>query len=257
MRLSAGFEGIGTTLWPGLRGVLAHGRRVSWERASLVAGSLRAQRREASDNPALRIRSSNRNVISAIIAFYELHLIILRSRSACWHMSSRSPRNAFRARRPRLAADVSHASSGILGSRDAAAAGGGAGADQGFVHDRADGARAATALGAAAETAKNCRGRVRRGRVHDAPHLMVAQHVAGTDDHRKPGAPAALNGGLRRNLGQRLDHVVDYRLDQNLVISFAHHPDHRFGAGRAHDQAAAAAELFFGAGDGRTHAGIL
>src|SRR5215831_6390516 len=43
-----------------------------------------------------------------------------------------------------------------------------------FVHDRADGARAAAALGVAAETAVNLAG---------GAHVAVAQHVAGADDH--------------------------------------------------------------------------
>jgi hypothetical protein len=69
--------------------------------------------------------------------------------------------------------------------RGAAAAGWGAGADQSFVHDLADGVRAAATLGAAAEAAIDLAGRARRRRIHGPPHLMIAQHVAGTDDHRK------------------------------------------------------------------------
>ena len=66
-----------------------------------------------------------------------------------------------------------------------------AGAKQGFVHDLADGARAAAALSAAAEAAIDLTGGARRARGHGGPHFMVAQDVAGTDDH--PG-PAPLHG---------------------------------------------------------------
>jgi hypothetical protein len=59
------------------------------------------------------------------------------------------------------------------------------GAGQGFVHDLANSANAAAALGAAAEAAIDLSGGARRRRRHGAPHFMVAQHVAGTDDHRK------------------------------------------------------------------------
>src|SRR6185437_5110351 len=68
--------------------------------------------------------------------------------------------------------------------RGAAAAGGAAGIIEGFVHDLADGAQAAAALRAAAEAAVDLRGGTRRRRSHGGAHLMVAQHVAGTDDHR-------------------------------------------------------------------------
>jgi hypothetical protein len=65
--------------------------------------------------------------------------------------------------------------------RGAAAAGRAAG--EGFVHDLADGAQAAAALGAAAEAAVDLRGGTRRRRIHGGTHLMVAQDVAGTDNH--------------------------------------------------------------------------
>jgi hypothetical protein len=70
------------------------------------------------------------------------------------------------------------------------------GADQSFVHDFANGTCAAATLGTATETAIDLAGGAQRGRGHGAPHLMVAQHVAGTDDHRKtkPAANDSQNG---------------------------------------------------------------
>src|SRR6516162_9212844 len=60
------------------------------------------------------------------------------------------------------------------------------------VHDAADGARATAALGAAAEAAIDLPGAARRllGADHRA-HVVVAQHVARTDDH---GGLAVLGG---------------------------------------------------------------
>src|SRR5262249_46172738 len=54
----------------------------------------------------------------------------------------------------------------------------------GLVHDASDGARAAAALGAAAEAAIDLP-RVSRRRVaaERRSHVVVAQHVARTDDH--------------------------------------------------------------------------
>jgi hypothetical protein len=43
----------------------------------------------------------------------------------------------------------------------------------------------AATLGAAAEAAIDFSGRARRSGIHGATHFVVAQHVAGTDDHRK------------------------------------------------------------------------
>src|SRR5438105_10952975 len=67
-------------------------------------------------------------------------------------------------------------------------AGGAAGAArrtrcQGFVHDALDGARAAAALRAAAEAAVDVPGPSRAGGVDGAAHIMVAEDVAGADDH--------------------------------------------------------------------------
>ncbi len=58
--------------------------------------------------------------------------------------------------------------------------------EQGFVHDLADGARAATALGAAAETTIDLASGARRARVYGGAHFVVGQDVAGTDDHLNP-----------------------------------------------------------------------
>ena len=54
-----------------------------------------------------------------------------------------------------------------------------------FVHDRADRAGAATALGAAAEAAVDLRGGARSVGAHGTAHIVVAQDVAGTDDHSR------------------------------------------------------------------------
>src|SRR2546430_17429395 len=53
-----------------------------------------------------------------------------------------------------------------------------------FVHDRADGARAAAALRVAAEAAVDLARRPRRfARTERRAHVAVAQHVAGADVH--------------------------------------------------------------------------
>ena len=70
--------------------------------------------------------------------------------------------------------------------RGAGATGRAAGAHQRLVHDLADRARATATLSAAAETAIDLARGARRSRLHGAPHLMVAQYIAGTDDHRQP-----------------------------------------------------------------------
>ena len=57
---------------------------------------------------------------------------------------------------------------------------------EGFVDDLADCARATAALGAAAEAAIDmARGSARRV-ARGGSHLVVAQYVAGTDDHPPP-----------------------------------------------------------------------
>src|SRR5262249_29983561 len=62
------------------------------------------------------------------------------------------------------------------------------------VHDAADGARATAALRAAAETAIDLPGGARRllGADHRA-HVLVAQHVAGTDDHGRLAVPGGFS----------------------------------------------------------------
>src|SRR5215467_4240629 len=61
------------------------------------------------------------------------------------------------------------------------------------VHDAADGARAAAALGAAAEAAIDLAGGARRLLGADRrAHVVVAQHVAGTDDHGRSAFPGGL-----------------------------------------------------------------
>jgi hypothetical protein len=55
-----------------------------------------------------------------------------------------------------------------------------------LIHDALDGAGATTALGAAAETTIDLPGRTgSRRRGDGAAHVMVAEHVAGADDHEQ------------------------------------------------------------------------
>ena len=55
-----------------------------------------------------------------------------------------------------------------------------------FIHDPSDGARAPSTLGAAAEAAIDmARGPTRRG-IGRGSHLVVAQYVAGTNNHQAP-----------------------------------------------------------------------
>src|SRR5262249_24366079 len=61
------------------------------------------------------------------------------------------------------------------------------------VHDAPDGARAAAALGAAAETAIDLPGGARRLLGADRrAHVVVAEHVARTDDHGRSAFPGGL-----------------------------------------------------------------
>ena len=50
-------------------------------------------------------------------------------------------------------------------------------------HDAADGARAAAALGAAAEKAIDLAGREHPLRLDGGADILISQHIAGTDDH--------------------------------------------------------------------------
>jgi len=185
--------------------------------------------------------------------------------------------------------------------RGASAAGRTAGTVQCLIHDLADGPQTPATLRAAAKTTMNMSSAARRRRIHGGAYFVVAQHVAGTDDHRsKPGARPQHNDMsaigsfapsqkqkcslktfqtidekslfaraqqrlavvpptqdllagqdfLGGGAGKRLHHVVDGGLDQRLVVALAHHADHGLGARRAHDEAAAAAELALGRCDG-------
>ena len=63
----------------------------------------------------------------------------------------------------------------------------GLGAAERFVHDAADGAGASPALGAAAEAAIDLAGGAWRSRITGKyrPDVVVGEHVAGADDHRR------------------------------------------------------------------------
>jgi hypothetical protein len=78
----------------------------------------------------------------------------------------------------------------VAAVRAAGAAFLGAGAE-GFVDDGLDGARAPAAFGAAAEATVNLFGIPRqvRGCTHGAPDIVVAQDVAGTDNHETAKTP--------------------------------------------------------------------
>src|SRR5262245_59478259 len=65
----------------------------------------------------------------------------------------------------------------------AAVAGCRTGAAERLVHEAADGARAAAALGAAAETAIDPAGRPPPLRLDGGADVLIAQHIARTDDH--------------------------------------------------------------------------
>jgi hypothetical protein len=64
----------------------------------------------------------------------------------------------------------------------------------GFIHDLANGTRAAATLRAAAQTAVDLTGRTRRLRAIDrGTNVAVSQHVAGADDHgRSASSPGRL-----------------------------------------------------------------
>ena len=68
--------------------------------------------------------------------------------------------------------------------RRAAATGRTPSCHESLVHNLADGARAAAALGAAAEAAIHLTSAAWRGRRHSRSHFVVAQNIAGADDHR-------------------------------------------------------------------------
>jgi len=75
----------------------------------------------------------------------------------------------------------------------AALAAGSASAGDGLVHDPTNGARTPPALGAAAEAAIDLtRGARGIPGAERRAHVVVAQHVARTDDHGDPAFPARL-----------------------------------------------------------------
>src|ERR1700754_2138822 len=59
----------------------------------------------------------------------------------------------------------------------------------------------------------------------------------------------------RRGMPQRGHDVVDHFLDQDAVVALAHHANHRFGAGGAHQQPAMAVEPLLAVADGRLDLG--
>src|SRR5581483_12446259 len=65
---------------------------------------------------------------------------------------------------------------------------GGFGHVQGLVHDAPDGAGTAAALRAATEAAIDLAGRTRLLRAAGCADVLVAQYVAGADDHQKNGS---------------------------------------------------------------------
>ena len=91
--------------------------------------------------------------------------------------------------------------------RGAGATGGTAGAGQRLVHDFADRARAAATLRAAAETAIDLAGSARRRRMHGVTYFVVAQHIAGTDDHGNPGPVGTIVGRMTFSLPASLRYV--------------------------------------------------
>ena len=74
-----------------------------------------------------------------------------------------------------------------------------------LIHDFADGAGAAAALGAAAKATIDLPGRARRRlRRHRRADILVAQNVAGTDDHQGlPGGTLILERPARGKRNQR------------------------------------------------------
>src|SRR3954470_6167803 len=69
-----------------------------------------------------------------------------------------------------------------------------------LVHDLLDGASAPAALRAAAQTPVNLSGRTRRqlGDAHGAAHVVVAQDIAGTNDHGEEGSLDGIAIGYSR-----------------------------------------------------------
>src|SRR5262249_45246442 len=116
----------------------------------------------------------------------------LVSVSAVWNCSYLARKCRARTRpcgaypQPRMQlsnADLSAAASAALVARTALPGGHASPGDR-LVHDAADGAGAAAALGAATEAAIDLTGRARGSLGRErAAHVVVAQHIAGADDH--------------------------------------------------------------------------
>ncbi len=74
---------------------------------------------------------------------------------------------------------------------------------QGLIDDATDRACATAALRTAAKAAVDLAGAPGRCVLHDATHVVVADHVAGTDDHfENPAAPSTsfLSSNRKRGL---------------------------------------------------------
>jgi hypothetical protein len=84
----------------------------------------------------------------------------------------------------------------IAGMGGAGAADRATGTGQSFVHDLADRAGATAALGATAETTIDLAGGTRRRFGAGGAYFMVTQHIAGADDHLKPGGLGQLQIAL-------------------------------------------------------------
>src|SRR5262245_18172487 len=91
------------------------------------------------------------------------------------------------------------------------------------VHHAADRARAAAALGAAAETAIDPAGRARPFRLNGGAYILIAQHIARTDDH---GA-MALDGDLVRLQPNKRSVIPPGRYPTKEVAGGRHPPDGR------------------------------
>src|SRR5436190_22108261 len=96
------------------------------------------------------------------------------------------PDSASRAAVPRIGSGAAKIwASGAWTLLGASGAGIGAAGER-LVHDALDGPRATPALRTAAQAAVDFCGRARQVRTGErGPHLIVAQHVAGTNDHRE------------------------------------------------------------------------
>jgi hypothetical protein len=66
-----------------------------------------------------------------------------------------------------------------------------------LIHEAADGARAAAALGAAAQTAIDLAGQARPLRLDGGADILIAQHIARTDDHGAMLSTATSSGLVR------------------------------------------------------------